>query len=162
MRTRPGRRDQLDEELHHEMKTIGARVHARQEERWRRSRPPRWGRDGTRGRADAFARRPRRHPTPRTRRPPPFDWGNYEDPALEDVGEPSTAVLPDQRVLHTARNGDVRLTDPATGVTRVVNTLDVYANSEDGLQGIALAPDFAESNQVYLVYAPRGARTATA
>ena len=33
----------------------------------------------------------------------------------------------------------------------------MYANSEDGLQGIALAPDFATSNEVYLVYAPRDA-----
>jgi glucose/arabinose dehydrogenase len=87
------------------------------------------------------------------------DWNNYEKILLtKDVGEPiDMAILPDRRVLHTARNGDVRLTDPATGVTRVVNTLDVYANSEDGLQGIALAPDFEESNQVYLVYAPRDA-----
>jgi glucose/arabinose dehydrogenase len=87
------------------------------------------------------------------------DWGNYEKILLtKDVGEPiDMAVLPDSRVLHTARNGGVRLTDPATGVTKVVNTLDVYANSEDGLQGIALAPDFAESNEVYLVYAPRDA-----
>ncbi|MFE7507557.1 PQQ-dependent sugar dehydrogenase [Promicromonospora sp. NPDC057488] len=87
------------------------------------------------------------------------DWANYEKILLtKDVGEPiDMAVLPDLRVLHTARNGEVRVTDPATGVTKVVNTLDVYANSEDGLQGIALAPDFEESNQVYLVYAPRDA-----
>lgn len=87
------------------------------------------------------------------------DWGNYEKILLtKDVGEPiDMAVLPDSRVLHTARNGQVRLTDPATGVTKLVNTLDVYANSEDGLQGIALAPDFAESSEVYLVYAPRDA-----
>lgn len=87
------------------------------------------------------------------------DWNNYEKILLtKDVGEPiDMAVLPDRRVLHTARNGDVRLTDPSTGVTRLVNTLDVYANSEDGLQGIAIAPDFAESNHVYLVYAPRDA-----
>ncbi|GAB2486741.1 lectin [Promicromonospora xylanilytica] len=87
------------------------------------------------------------------------DWGNYEKILLtKDVGEPiDMAVLPDKRVLHTARNGDVRVTDPATGVTEVVNTIDVYANSEDGLQGIALAPDFATSKQVYLVYSPRDA-----
>ncbi|MFC8801572.1 PQQ-dependent sugar dehydrogenase [Promicromonospora sp. NPDC057138] len=87
------------------------------------------------------------------------DWGNYEKVLLtKDVGEPlDMAVLPDLRVLHTARNGDIRVTDPATGVTKVVNTLDVYNNSEDGLQGIALAPDFATTGHVYLVYAPRDA-----
>ncbi|MFD2028280.1 PQQ-dependent sugar dehydrogenase [Promicromonospora aerolata] len=87
------------------------------------------------------------------------DWNNYEKVLLtKDVGEPiDMAVLPDRRVLHTARNGEVRVTDPATGVTKAAGTLDVYANSEDGLQGIALAPDFATSNEVYLVYAPRDA-----
>ena len=85
-----------------------------------------------------------------------LDWSNYEKVTLtKDVGEPiDMAVLPDGRVLHTARNGDVRLTDPGTGVTRVINTVPVYANSEDGLQGIAIDPDFAENNWVYLVYAP--------
>ena len=52
------------------------------------------------------------------------------------------AVLPDRRVLHTARNGDVRLVDPDSGVTKVVNTLAVYNNSEDGLQTVTLDPDF--------------------
>ncbi|WP_233571530.1 PQQ-dependent sugar dehydrogenase [Cellulomonas triticagri] len=85
-----------------------------------------------------------------------LDWGNYEKTTLtKDVGEPlDLAVLPDGRVLHTARNGDVRLTDPATGVTRITNTIPVYANSEDGLQSIGIDPDFAENNWVYLVYAP--------
>lgn len=87
-----------------------------------------------------------------------LDWDNYEKTTLtKDVGEPiDLAVLPDGRVLHTARNGDVRLTDPATGVTRITNTIPVYANSEDGLQSIGIDPDFEENNWVYLVYAPPG------
>ncbi len=85
-----------------------------------------------------------------------LDWSNYEKVTLtKDVGEPiDMAILPDGRVLHTARNGDIRLTDPGTGVTRIVNQIPVYANSEDGLQGIAIDPDFEENNWVYLVYAP--------
>lgn len=85
-----------------------------------------------------------------------LDWSNYERVLLtKDVGEPiDLAVLPDKRVLHTARNGDVRLTDPATGVTRTTNTLEIYANSEDGLQTVALDPDFENNNWVYLVYSP--------
>lgn len=85
-----------------------------------------------------------------------LDWTNYEKVLLtKNVGEPiDLAVLPDGRILHTARNGDVRLTDPATGVTTVTNTLPVYANSEDGLQAVAIDPDFEENNWVYLVYAP--------
>ncbi|WP_236779233.1 PQQ-dependent sugar dehydrogenase [Agromyces seonyuensis] len=87
------------------------------------------------------------------------DWSNYEKVLLtKNVGEPiDLAVLPDKRVLHTARNGDLRVTDPSTGVTRITNTLPVYANSEDGLQTVAIDPDFAENGWVYLVYAPRDA-----
>ncbi len=84
-------------------------------------------------------------------------WANYEKITLsKDVGEPiDLAVLPDSRVLHTTRNGQVRLTDPAQGTTSIVNTIDVYANSEDGLQTITLDPDFEENGWVYLYYAPR-------
>jgi glucose/arabinose dehydrogenase len=86
-----------------------------------------------------------------------LDWSNYEKITLtKDTGEPiDLAVLPDGRVLHTARNGAVRLTTPDTGVTRVVNTIDVYTNSEDGLQTVTLDPDFATNHWVYLYYAPR-------
>ncbi|MEN3534132.1 PQQ-dependent sugar dehydrogenase [Microbispora sp. ZYX-F-249] len=84
-------------------------------------------------------------------------WENYEKVTLtKDVGEPiDMAILPDNRVLHTARNGDVRLTDPATGVTKIINKIDVYNNSEDGLQTIGIDPDFANNKWVYVYYAPR-------
>lgn len=85
-----------------------------------------------------------------------LDWTNYEKVLLtKNVGEPiDMAILPDSRVMHTARNGDIRVTDPSSGVTTVVNTVPVYANSEDGLQTVALDPDFEENGWVYLVYAP--------
>ncbi|MDH6181902.1 sugar phosphate isomerase/epimerase/putative cell wall-binding protein/glucose/arabinose dehydrogenase [Microbacteriaceae bacterium SG_E_30_P1] len=85
-----------------------------------------------------------------------LDWSNYEKVLItRDVGEPiDLAILPDERIIHTARNGDLRLTDPSTGVTDVVATLPVYANSEDGLQTVALDPGFDENSWVYLVYAP--------
>ncbi|MFI6063047.1 PQQ-dependent sugar dehydrogenase [Streptomyces sp. NPDC051286] len=85
-----------------------------------------------------------------------LDWSNYEKVTLtKDTGEPiDLAVLPDSRVLHTARNGDLRLTDPGTGVTKVVNHVDVYQNSEMGLQTVTLDPDFATNQWVYLYYSP--------
>ncbi|GAA3620735.1 lectin [Nonomuraea rosea] len=88
---------------------------------------------------------------------PATEWSSYEKNTLtKNVGEPiDLAVLPDLRVLHTARNGDLRLTDPATGVTKIVNTIPVYGNSEDGLQTVSLDPAFAENKWVYLYYAPR-------
>ena len=65
------------------------------------------------------------------------------------------AVLPDGRVLHTAREGALRLTDPATGVTTVTNQFDVYLAGEQGLSSVTLDPDFATNRWVYLYYAPR-------
>jgi glucose/arabinose dehydrogenase len=84
-------------------------------------------------------------------------WANYERVTLSrSLGEPiDMAVLPDSRVLTTARGGQIRLTDPAQGTTTVVNTIDVYSNSEDGLQTITLDPAFEENGWVYLYYAPR-------
>ncbi|GAA3622682.1 lectin [Kineosporia mesophila] len=87
----------------------------------------------------------------------PLNWANYEKITLtKDTGEPiDMAVLPDGKVLTTARDGVVRLTDPATGVTSQAGKFDVYNNSEDGLQTVTLDPDFAENGWVYFYYAPR-------
>ncbi|RKT79346.1 carbohydrate binding protein with CBM6 domain [Terracoccus luteus] len=88
---------------------------------------------------------------------PALDWSNYEKITLtKDTGEPiDLAVMPDLRVLTTARNGDIRLTDPDTGAVKVINTVPVYNNSEDGLQTVTLDPDFDTNKWVYLYYAPR-------
>ena len=90
------------------------------------------------------------------RQEPATEWDNYEKVTLtKNVGEPiDMAILPDRRVVHTARNGDIRLTDPSTGVTKVVNTVPVYSNSEDGLQTIAIDPGFEQNRWVYVYYAP--------
>ncbi|GAA1037210.1 ThuA domain-containing protein [Virgisporangium ochraceum] len=83
--------------------------------------------------------------------------GNYEKVTLNDEpGEPmSLAVLPDGRVLHNTRNGEVRLYDPATGASPVITTVPVYTHDEDGLQTVSIDPDFATNKWVYIYYAPR-------
>ena len=87
---------------------------------------------------------------------PALDWANYEVVTLTgDTGEAmDLAVLPGGRVLHTAREGALRLTDPATGVTKVTNPFDVYPAGEQGLPTVTLDPDFATNRWVYLYYAP--------
>ncbi|WP_420783458.1 PQQ-dependent sugar dehydrogenase [Streptomyces sp. LPB2020-019-1HS] len=71
-----------------------------------------------------------------------------------EVGEPmSLAVLPDRSVLHTSRDGTLRLTD-AAGNTEVAGKLDVYSHDEEGLQGVGVDPDFATNRYIYLYYAP--------
>jgi len=72
-----------------------------------------------------------------------------------ETGEPmSLAVLPDRSVLHTSRDGELRLTD-AAGNTRLVGKLDVYSHDEEGLQGVGVDPDFADNRAIYLYYAPK-------
>ncbi|CAL9668766.1 hypothetical protein SUDANB176_07358 [Streptomyces sp. enrichment culture] len=74
---------------------------------------------------------------------------------VAEMGEPMTlAVLPDRSVLHTSRDGTVRLTN-AAGTTTVAGRLDVYSHDEEGLQGIAVDPDFTSNRHVYLYYAPK-------
>jgi glucose/arabinose dehydrogenase/type 1 glutamine amidotransferase len=71
-----------------------------------------------------------------------------------EVGEPmSIAVLPDRQVLHTSRDGTLRITG-ADGTTKVAGTLPVYSHDEEGLQGVGIDPDFAQNRAIYLYYAP--------
>ncbi|MER8226247.1 PQQ-dependent sugar dehydrogenase [Streptomyces sp. NPDC094143] len=74
---------------------------------------------------------------------------------VAEMGEPMTlAVLPDRSVLHTSRDGTVRLTD-AVGTTKVAGKLEVYSHDEEGLQGVAVDPGFSSNRFVYLYYAPK-------
>ncbi|MGW7368960.1 ThuA domain-containing protein [Streptomyces sp. NPDC054841] len=71
-----------------------------------------------------------------------------------EVGEPmSLAVLPDRSVLHTSRDGELRMTD-AAGTTRVIGTIPVYAHDEEGLQGVGIDTEFSQNRAIYLYYAP--------
>ncbi|MET8686848.1 PQQ-dependent sugar dehydrogenase [Streptomyces sp. NPDC004732] len=71
-----------------------------------------------------------------------------------ETGEPMTlAVLPDRSVLHTSRDGTLRLTD-ASGNTKVAGKIPVYTHDEEGLQGVGIDPKFSENRGIYLYYAP--------
>ena len=85
---------------------------------------------------------------------PPPD-AEFEKVTLNDrPGEPmDLAVLPDGRVLHTTRGGRVWLHDPETGRSTIAAEIDVYVHDEEGLQGIAIAPDF-HGKWVYIYYSP--------
>ncbi|MFC7548911.1 PQQ-dependent sugar dehydrogenase [Plantactinospora sp. GCM10030261] len=86
---------------------------------------------------------------------PPPD-GSFQKVTLNDFpGEPiALAVLPDNRVLHTARSGEVRINDPRTGANVLAAKIPVYLHDEEGLQGVAIDPDFARNKWVYLYYSP--------
>jgi cytochrome c len=73
----------------------------------------------------------------------------------DSPGEPmALTVLPDNRVLHTTRPGRVWLHDPRTGLNTVAADIPVYQHDEEGLQGIAIDPDFSRNHWVYIYYSP--------
>jgi glucose/arabinose dehydrogenase/PKD repeat protein len=86
---------------------------------------------------------------------PPSDYQQVQlAVGAAELGEAmSLAVLPSRSVLHTARNGTVRVTD-AAGNTKVAGTLATYTHDEEGMQGIAVDPNFATNRFVYLYYSP--------
>ncbi|MEV1249914.1 PQQ-dependent sugar dehydrogenase [Nonomuraea sp. NPDC050022] len=72
-----------------------------------------------------------------------------------ELGEAmSLAVMPNRSVVHTARDGTVRVTD-VNGNTKVAGKLNVYSHDEEGLQGVAVDPDFASNRYIWLYYSPR-------
>ena len=86
--------------------------------------------------------------------PPPDS--QFQKVVIDDSpGEPmDLAVLPDGRVLHVTRQGQVWLHDPDTGLKTLAAQLDVYQHDEEGLQNIALDPNFEKNGWIYLYYSP--------
>jgi glucose/arabinose dehydrogenase len=64
------------------------------------------------------------------------------------------AFLPDQRLLVTERPGRLRLIDKEGQLAPPISGVpEVYASGQGGLLDVALAPDFASSQLIYLSYA---------
>ncbi|KZB85230.1 PQQ-dependent sugar dehydrogenase [Amycolatopsis regifaucium] len=61
------------------------------------------------------------------------------------------AYLPDGSVLSTGKSGKVAWVSD-TGQSRTIATLPVRDNGDLGLVGLAVAPDFATSRQIYLTW----------
>ena len=86
---------------------------------------------------------------------PPPDSQFQKVPIDQTPGEPiDLVVLPDGRVLHTERSGEVWLHDPDSGLKTLAAKLDVYSHDEEGLQSIAIDPNFAKNGWIYLYYSP--------
>ena len=96
-------------------------------------------------------------------------WNNFRRTTLASdlKGAVSLDVAPDGRVYWTeigapghASSGRVRMYDPDTGETTLVATIETRADalgaSEDGVLGMSLDPNFAETKSIYVYYSPRG------
>lgn len=60
------------------------------------------------------------------------------------------AFLPDKRIIFTERNGEIKIID--NGNVREVASINVHAEGEGGLHGIAIDPDFEQNNYIYIYY----------
>lgn len=76
---------------------------------------------------------------------------------VEKLNEPmELEVLDNFDVLFIERGGKVRKYVAETGQVEEIGFLDVYAQNEDGLLGLAKDPKFNENQWIYLYYAPAG------
>lgn len=78
----------------------------------------------------------------------------FTDVALFDLGSPTAlAFTPDGRLLVTTQGGQVRVyKDGALLATPALTLGAICSNSERGLLGVAVDPDFATNRFVYLYY----------
>ncbi len=75
----------------------------------------------------------------------------------EGLDEPmELEYMPDGSLLFIERGGAIKQYQPKIGETRVVATMNVHAEHEDGLLGLALDPNYASNNWIYLFYSPVG------
>ena len=70
-----------------------------------------------------------------------------------NLDEPTEmTILPDSRIMFIERKGNVKLYDPAIGKIAVINTINTWTKSEDGLIGLTIDPDFEKNKWVYVFY----------
>ncbi|MEV8438017.1 ThuA domain-containing protein [Actinosynnema sp. NPDC051121] len=89
----------------------------------------------------------------------PTVWGSYEKVSLDQttIAPGEVDVAPDGRAFFTEYGGKLKIYKPDTRTTVTAATFNVYGNgqnSEDGLTGVALDPNFATTRWVYLMYSP--------
>ena len=74
-----------------------------------------------------------------------------------DLNEPMNMdIFPNGKVLFVERRGEIKLYNPETESTKLIDKFDVRltGNYEDGLAGVAIDPDYAENHWIYFYYAP--------
>lgn len=76
---------------------------------------------------------------------------------VEKLNEPmELEVLDNLDVLFIERGGKLRKFIAETGEIQEIGFLEVYAQAEDGLLGLAKDPNFADNQWIYLYYSPAG------
>ncbi|MDW3195349.1 MAG: ThuA domain-containing protein [Cytophagales bacterium] len=65
-------------------------------------------------------------------------------------------VLPNEDLLFIERKGAIKLYKADEQTTKLITTLPVFSELEDGLLGLALDPNYSENKWIYLFYSPEG------
>lgn len=74
-----------------------------------------------------------------------------------NLHEPIELVeLPNQGILFIERKGAIKLYDFKTNKVDVIAHKEVFSDNEDGLIGVAVDPNYAENNWIYLFYSVPG------
>jgi len=87
-------------------------------------------------------------------------WENYtEETIVEGATGRDTApvkmdISADGRLFYTQLNGALKMVDLDSGEESTILNLDTYTGQEDGLQGVALDPDFGDNGHLYVYYSP--------
>lgn len=84
----------------------------------------------------------------------PEDWRLVSEVLAEGIGEPiAMAFTPTGALYVIERRGTIRRWDQGTRELLPISQLDVYAESENGLAGIAFDPAYESNGWVYLYWA---------
>ncbi|QHW01539.1 carbohydrate-binding protein [Spirosoma endbachense] len=76
---------------------------------------------------------------------------------VQGLDEPmGMGILPNNNVLIVERKGGVRLYDAELKQLKTIAHINVFSGIEDGLLGVAVDPDYAQNNWVYLYYGVGG------
>jgi cytochrome c len=65
-------------------------------------------------------------------------------------------IFPSGDIIFIERHGAIKLMKKGSEKTRLVTTLPVFSNLEDGLLGLAIDPDYEKNHWLYLYYSPVG------
>lgn len=75
----------------------------------------------------------------------------------ESLDEPMEMdILDKTNVIFVQRKGEVRVLNTLSQKIKTVANIPVYNGQEDGLIGVAVDPNYASNNWVYLIYSPPG------
>jgi cytochrome c len=76
---------------------------------------------------------------------------------VQGLDEPmGMGILPNNNVLIVERKGGVRLYDAELKQLKTIAHINVFSGIEDGLLGVAVDPDYAQNNWIYLYYGVGG------